>query len=832
MLPSAPIQLPRALEPLEDLALDLRWSVTPEGDALWRRIDPLVWERTGSAWVVLQNLSGARVDELAQDGAFRAELWRLAAEREEDLAGAPWFRQAHPDAPLRCAAYFSMEFGLGEALPLYAGGLGILAGDALKAASDLGVPLVGIGLLYQEGYFRQMVDRTGWQAETYPYNEPLALPVVPVQDRDGSWLRVQVDLPGRTLSLRLWRVNVGRVSLYLLDANDPLNGPLDRGVTAKLYGGGPELRLVQEMVLGMGGWRALEALGLDVDVCHMNEGHAALATLERARRAMEVHQLSFREALWATRAGNVFTTHTPVAAGFDAFPPALVETYLHAPLARPLGLSLDELLALGRRDPADVHEPFNLAFLAARLSARTNGVSRLHAEVSRRIFAPLFPRWPLAEVPVTAVTNGVHVPSWESTPADRVWNRCCGTGRWAGAADRTACGVDALGDAELWAFRSEARRALVLHVRERLWRQLRQRGASAAQVTQALDLLDPAALTVGFARRFAEYKRPNLLLADPDRLARLLTDRARPVQLVVAGKAHPADDQGKELVRAWVDFAGRREVRERVVFLEDYDIALARRLVGGVDLWVNTPRRPWEACGTSGMKVLANGGLNLSTLDGWWAEAFTPEFGWAVDAGPGASDAADAEALYRALETEVVPAFYDRGQDGVPHAWIARMRASMTTLAPRFSASRMIREYVEEAYLPGALAFRRRTHAGARLAHELRAWEGAIEHFWGKLAFGDVRVAADGATWRFEADVRSDDLAPSAFRVELYADAEGGAEPVCRPMERGAPLPGGGATWWARVPAARPASDYTPRIVPLHPGVQVPAELPRILWAR
>jgi starch phosphorylase len=835
---SLPRQLPRGLEPLTDLALDLRWTVTAAGDALWRRVDPALWERTGSAWVVLQNLSQSRLEHLAQDAGFRAELWRLAAEREEELARPTWYRQKHPDAALRCAAYFSMEFGLGGGLPLYAGGLGILAGDVLKAASDLDVPLVGVGLFYQEGYFRQMVDWTGWQAEAYPYNEPLGLPIQPVPAPDGSWVRVPVELPGRDLSLRLWRVNVGRVPLYLLDSNDPLNSPVDRGITSKLYGGGPEIRLLQEMALGIGGWRALEALGLEVHVCHLNEGHAALATLERARRCMEQSRLCFREALWATRVGNVFTTHTPVAAGFDAFDPALAVTYFREPFMRPLGLFADELLALGRRDPGNSGEPFNMAFLAMRLSARANGVSRLHGEVSREIFKDLYSRWPLAEVPVRHVTNGVHVPSWESTAADRLWTRTCGKGRWSRATDTLECDVESLPDAELWAFRTEARKALIEYVRARLCQQLRQRGAGADKVSQAFDVLDPGTLTIGFARRFAEYKRPNLLLADPERFVRLLTDRDRPVQIVVAGKAHPADEQGKRMVRAWVEFTERRTVRDRAVFLEDYNIRLARKLVGGVDLWVNTPRRPWEACGTSGMKVLANGGLNLSVLDGWWAEAYAPELGWTLSADalrPG-TDAAEAEELYRVLEREVVPAFYERDAQGTPPGWVARMRASMSKLAPRFSANRMVREYVQDVYLPTAQAFRRRTHDGARLARELRAWEAGIERFWGDLRFGDVWTERDDGAWRFEVELFSGEMPLHWFRVELYADPlEGEHEPFRRAMERGAVIEDAekpAYLYWARVPAARPASDYTARVVPFHPGVQTPAEMTRILWQR
>jgi starch phosphorylase len=575
---------------LSELALDLRWTWTHAGDDLWRAVDAEAWERTRNPWFVLHSVPHARLRELARDEAFcRA----LAA-----LAGAP---PARPFSEAR-VAYFSMEFAIGEAVPLYAGGLGVLAGDYLKTASDLDLPIVGVGLLYQEGYFRQTIDADGHQHESYPYNDPTALPLEPLSAPTGGWLRIEEALPGRALWLRVWRARVGRVSLLLLDSNDLYNSPGDRGITGKLYAGGVEKRLLQEIVLGIGGWRALAAVGATPDVAHLNEGHAALVVLERARSFARQARLSFAEALWATRAGNVFTTHTPVAAGFDAFAPELVERNLGA-YADELGISAAELLALGRGDARDRAEPFNLAWLAMRGCTRANGVSRLHGEVSRRIFGPLFPRWPEAEVPIGHVTNGVHLPTWSSR-----------------AADHAAAALD---DAALWRLRDASRRALVARTRARLRTQLLRRG-----VREDVErILDPDTLTLGFARRFVEYKRPALLLHDPARLTRLLYDPARPIQLVLAGKAHPNDEQGKQMIEQWIRFASRPEVRARVVFLEDYDLELAAEMVQGVDVWLNTPRRPWEACGTSGMKVLVNGGLNLSSLDGWWAEAYDPAVG-------------------------------------------------------------------------------------------------------------------------------------------------------------------------------------------------------------
>ncbi len=832
--PFLPRELPPALERLTDLALDLRWTWCHACDALWNELDPEVWERSQNPWLLLQEVPAARLEALAGDPAFLSEVRRLADERERYLTAEGWFSRMHP-AALRAAACFSLEFGFGEGLPLYAGGLGILAADLLKAASDMGVPVVGIGLLYQEGYFRQMVDASGSQQETYPYNDPLSVPIQPALDAHGGWMHVSLELPGRRLWLRVWRVTAGRTTLYLLDSNDPLNAPIDRGITAKLYGGSLEVRLLQELVLGVGGWRALETAGVSAEVCHLNEGHAAFAAIERARRFAAEHAVSFGEAMWATRAGNVFTTHTPVAAGFDRFPPALIEKYFGTLELSPLGFSLDALLALGRRDPADHDEPFNMAWLAMRTCARANGVSRLHGEVSRRLFADLFPRWPLAEIPVEHVTNGVHVPSWDSARADRMWATSCGKARWLGTLETIESDIGAISDEEVWALRTEARHELVQRARARVAQQLRQRGVAPAAAAAA-GPLDPDALTLGFARRFTAYKRPALLLSDPERLARLLTRTDRPVQIVIAGKAHPADDEGKRLVQAWVAFANRPDVRSRAVFLEDYDIALAQELVAGVDVWINTPLRPWEACGTSGMKVLVNGGLNLSELDGWWAEAWEPGLGWALGARDDHGDGvADAEDVYRLLEEEVVPSFYDRDAAGIPRAWVARIRASMGRLTPRFSANRMVREYTERLYLPAVEAFRRRSAGGARLAGELERWRSALERHWGEVRLTGVDASAEEGGWRFEARIDSGELPGASLRPEVYADAvtPGGA-PVRIPMERGEAIAGlaNAHVWRARVRSERRASDFTVRILPYHAEARVPAEETHVLWQR
>ena len=533
-------ELPAGLEPLSELALDLRWTWSHASDALWEALDPQAWAQFRNPYVVLQNLPDERLQELAQDSRFREAVRQIAAAREAYCSRAAWYGEHYAGDALRGIAYFSMEFGLGEALPLYAGGLGILAGDFLKSASDLGVPVVGVGLLYQEGYFRQSLDSEGWQQEIYPYNDPTSLPVLPVQAPAGGWLRVSTNFPGRRVQFRVWQARVGRVTLYLLDSNDPANSPGDRGITGKLYGDGLELRLVQEIALGVCGWRLIEALGLEIEVCHLNEGHAAFAAMERARRFMDRQGVDFHEAVWATRAGNVFTTHTPVPAGFDTFPPELILKY-SSDYARALGVDPRELGALGRRNPDDVDEPFNMTYLALRLCAHSNGVSRLHGEVSRRLFRDLYPRWPLDEVPVRHITNGVHVPTWDSPWADELWTRTVSKERWLGELAPLAEAIGQLDDEQLWSFRGHERADLVDYARRRLARQLGQRGLDEATVDRARDVLDPNVLTLGFARRFTEYKRPNLLLHDPARLVRLLLDTGRPVQILVAGKAHPRD---------------------------------------------------------------------------------------------------------------------------------------------------------------------------------------------------------------------------------------------------------------------------------------------------
>jgi glycogen phosphorylase len=832
--------LPDELEALDELALDLRWTWSHEADALWERVDAAAWSRTRNPWIILQDISAERLRALAADRSFVAELERVATARRAYLETPGWFSAAHEPSALSGVAYFSMEFGLGEGLPLYAGGLGVLAGDFLKTASDLGLPVVGIGLLYQEGYFRQIIDAAGAQHEVYPFNDPGSMPIQPAQGPDGAWLHIRLDLPGRSLQLRVWQALVGRVKLYLLDANDPLNSPADRGITGKLYDAETEIRILQELVLGVAGWRVVEALAPDVEICHLNEGHAAFAVIERARAYMRRSGLSFWEALWATRAGNLFTTHTPVEAGFDRFPAEVLgkyPRYLETFLAE-AGIALGELLALGRVRPDDAGEPFNMAYLAMRGSLLTFGVSRLHGDVSRRIFQPLFARWPEIEVPVGHVTNGIHVPSWDSPHADDLWTRACGKERWRGLPDELPPLVACLEDEELWAMAGEERQALIGNVRARLARQLGSRGFPPEIVAESANVLDPNVLTLGFARRFTGYKRPNLLIEDPARLARLLNDPARPVQLVLAGKAHPADQEGKQMIRDWIELAQRPEFRRRVVFLEDYDISLAQELVQGVDVWINTPRRPWEACGTSGMKVLVNGGLNLSERDGWWEEAYAPDFGWAIDDGQQypeeEGDSQDAESLYSILERAVVPEFYARDAAGLPRRWLERMRRSMAALTPTYSSSRMARDYVEQYYLVAAAELRRRTADGGEPARAMRRWEVRLRQHWPGLHLGETSLSCDDGAWRFSVPVYLGEIAPDEVVVQLYAEPCGDEAPFLGEFRRGEAITGAanGHIYTGSAPATRPAEDYTVRIIPAHPGARIPNELPLVLWQK
>ena len=836
--PAADIQ---GFESLAELALNLRSCWNHATDHVWRTLDTELWHSTHNPWAVLQSASRDQIARALGDSAFHKDLDHLVRVRRQGLEAPAWFQQSHPKSPLTCVAYFSMEFMLSESLPIYSGGLGNVAGDQLKAASDLGVPVVGVGLLYQQGYFRQVIDKDGAQQALYPHNDPAQLPITPLRLPDGTPLRLEISLPGYSVWLRAWQAQVGRVKLYLLDTNDPVNSPADRAIAGQLYGGGPELRLRQEILLGIGGWRLLSALGIKPEVCHLNEGHAAFAVLERARHFMEEASKPFEVALAATRAGNLFTTHTAVAAGFDRFDPAMIEHYLGSYSRDTLGIALRDLLALGRHNPDDASEPFNMAYLAVRGSGAVNGVSRLHGQVSRRLFEPLFPRWPEEDIPIGHVTNGVHMPTWDSEHADDVWTNACGKGRWLGTQNTLEQDIRRESDATIWQLRAAARASLVEYARSRLSRQLAASGASSREIEAAEHLFDPNALTLGFARRFATYKRPDLLLRDRERLLRILKTPDRPVQFIIAGKAHPEDRAGQDLIREWITFIRREDVRPHIIFLSDYDMLMAEHLVQGVDVWINTPRRPWEASGTSGMKVLVNGGLNLSELDGWWAEAYSPAIGWALGDGKEhgddpAVDAREANQLYELLEQEVVPEFYTRGKNGIPTAWVKRIRESMATLTPRFSAERAVREYTEDYYIPAAKAVKARLANHAALGSRIVESSHTLDHSWRALRFGEVKVQTKDGQHHFEVQVLLNDLDPKAIKVELYANGPDSSA-THKEMTNGQPptAPSNTRVYTATVPATHPATDYTPRVIQRgegEGGMSIPLEGDRVLWQK
>ncbi len=827
----------KGFDELAELALDMRWSWNHSADELWQQLDPALWKLTHNPWIVLQTASRDLLEKMLADTSFRKKVDELLQLKKISAETPAWYPQNYPKSPLTCIAYFSMEFMLSEALPIYSGGLGNVAGDQLKAASDLGVPVIGIGLLYQQGYFRQVIDKDGAQQELFPYNDPGQLPITPLRHPNGEWLRLKVELPGYSVWLRAWQVQVGRGKLYLLDSNDAANLPVHQGITSELYGGGQELRLKQELLLGIGGWRLLHALGIHPEVCHLNEGHAAFAVLERAFHFMEETGQPFAMALAATRAGNVFTTHTAVAAGFDRFSPFLIEQYLGGYAQKKLGITLSELLALGRLNPSDASENFNMAYLAIRGSGAVNGVSRLHGEVSRHILSPLFPRWPEEEVPVGHVTNGVHIPSWDSEIADTIWTDACKKDRWLGMTGTLEKDIRSVSDEKLWQMRTISRKLLIEYARERLSLQLEAAGVAPDSVEEAKHLFNPNVLTLGFARRFAPYKRPNLLLYDPARLTRLLTNSQFPVQLFLAGKAHPGDTEGHAMIQQWIRFIRQPEIRPHVMFLSDYDMLLTEHLVQGVDVWINTPRRPWEASGTSGMKVLVNGGINLSELDGWWAEAYSPEVGWALGDGKEhhdeqAWDAVEADWLYNLLEKEVIPEFYNRNNKDRPVAWIARMRESMARLTPQFSASRTIRDYTEQHYLPAAVNYLHRAQNKGIVAKGIIEWQNLLKSKWNGIQFGEVKVHTNDKEHTFEVQVYLNGLKPGDVKVELYANGIGNLPRAIEEMLVVDPVKDPWYLYRSTFPLIRPAGDYTLRIIPFSANVSIPLEANQILWQR
>ncbi len=785
--------LPPRLKRLSDLAYNLRWSWDHDTIDLFRRLDRDLWESCGHNPVrLLGEVAQEKLERAAGDTSVMAHLDRVCRSLDEYMAGkSAWDQRAPAPTRDRPIAYFCAEYGITECLPFYAGGLGVLAGDHLKSASDLNLPLVGVGLLYQEGYFRQLLNRDGWQEELYPVNDFHNLPIRPELGKNGDSVTIEVAYPGRQVKAQVWRAQVGRIPLFLLDTNLSSNSREDRGITGRLYNGGTEVRIRQEMMLGIGGFRALRSLGIHPSVCHLNEGHTAFAALERTREIMQEQGIGFQEAREAAVAGFTFTTHTPVRAGIDMFPPELVEQNLAAFRAA-LGLSREDFLDLGRQNPGDCNEPFCMAILALKLSSKANGVSRQHGQVARRMWQGLWPGAPEEETPIAHVTNGVHHLSWVSGyDVYPLLIRYLGD-RWLEdpSDERAWQGLEQMPDEELWRTHERRRERLVAFARRRLRAQFERRGAPATELAQAGETLDPAALTIGFGRRFATYKRADLLLRDPDRLARILSNADRPVQIVFAGKAHPEDAPAKELIRYLVHFARQDNVHNRIVFLEDYDLTVARYMVQGCDVWLNTASHLQEASGTSGMKAAVNGVINITGSEGWWAEVQDPGAGWTIGIGDtcGSKEHDEnivSQDLYDLLEKEVVPLFYERGGDRLPRGWIKRMKASMRAVCPQFNTHRMVKEYYEKFYVPCASRqYSLAANAAAR-SRTLGQWKDKLRRYWPQLHVAGVE-ALDGAktrvgsSLRVRAQLHLGALSPEDVSVELYhglVNAEGQIRP-------------------------------------------------------
>jgi starch phosphorylase len=843
-------RLPPALERLRGIAYNLWWSWSPVGHELFVRLDPDLWSDVrGNPIELLARVEQSRLDELVGDDAFTSHLEATWETFQRYMQREGWFSKSFPEAVGERIAYFSMEYGIHECLPIYSGGLGVLAGDHLKTASDLGLPLVGVGLAYAEGYFRQALNADGWQDERYPINDWHRMPVLPVLDGTGKRLIIHVQYPHGIVHAQLWKVQVGRVPLLLLDTSLIENSQADRSITGPLYGGDQEFRVRQEIMLGIGGIHALEALGLSPTACHMNEGHSAFLALARIGRVMRERGVSFQVAAEANSAGNIFTTHTPVPAGNDAFDPSLIRRYLE-PYRNALGISESELLALGRVDPRDQSAPFSMPVLAIRAADHYNGVSQLHGEVSRRMWQGLWPDLPTDEIPIEAITNGVHTTSWVASELGALYTRYLGP-RWAEHYDDTELWERAyeIPDAELWHVHEHRRHRLVQHARRWLRAAAERRGAGREELDLADEVLDPQALTIGFARRFATYKRATLLFTDLERVKRLLASEDCPVQLVFAGKAHPQDKGGKELIRSIIDASRDSGLRGRVVFIEDYDMRIARALVSGVDVWLNTPRRPHEASGTSGMKAAANGALNVSVLDGWFAEAWAAhgwEIGWAIGRGEeypdGSGDAREAELLYDLLEREVVPLFFEReGMGRLPRGWIKRMKNAIAKLVPRYSTARMVREYSKRFYVPAIRLTRKLTDRDLAAAKALTAWKDRVRDAWPAVAVTEIHLesrdeVAVGEPVRVSAVVQLGVLAPDDVAVELYHGPTAGGHEIGRGhIVRMRPVEGVGHGAWRFsgeiMTVQSGAHAFAARVVPYNDAMTHPYETSLIRWA-
>jgi len=771
-------RVPDRLRPLMAIAHNIWWTWNSNAMALFRRVDIDAWEETRhNPVLMIGTLPPERLQSLAEDDAFLVHMDSVYKELQTYLAYPTWYSKVYGQHMDLKIAYFSMEFGFHECLPLYSGGLGVLSGDHMKSVSDLGLPVIGVGLCYQQGYYRQFLNLDGWQQEHYPENDFYNMPISLMRDADGHEVSVEVQLPGRKVRVRVWRLSIGRNPLYLLDTNLPDNAPNDREITARLYGGDVDMRIRQEIVLGIGGIRALARLGIHPTTCHMNEGHAAFLAMERIRQLMTEHRLGFNDACEAVAAGNVFTTHTPVPAGNDRFPADMMRNYFKDYFGE-LQVPMETFLGMGRVEPRDGHEEFCMTVLALRLASHSNGVSRLHGRISRRMWKRMWPGVPEREIPIASITNGVHGQTWLSDEFARLYERYLGP-RWLEEPLNTRIWerVGEIPDSELWRAKERLRERLVSFARHRLRTQLQRFGSHRVKLAAVEEALDPEILTIGFARRFATYKRATLLLTDMPRLRRLLLDRERPVQLVFAGKAHPNDHPAKELIRQVAHLQRDEELKHRIVFLEDYDLEIARYMVQGVDVWLNTPQRPLEASGTSGMKGPLNGVLNLSILDGWWVEGYRGDNGWAIGTGEEYTDRdyqnqVESGALYEILEREVVPLFYLRGPDALPREWIRLMKASIRSIAPVFNTNRMVEEYAERLYLPASLQYKLLAQKDFEIARSLAAWKGRVQERWHEVRVLSVESDANreleiGSDLEVRATVHLGGFAPAEVIVEL-----------------------------------------------------------------
>jgi starch phosphorylase len=851
--------LPDILKDLDAVARNMFWTWNPEFVELFKRVDSNLWSASGHNPVkMLGSVSQAKLDELASNQGFLGQLQRANEKLKSYLERPTWYEKAFSKCDNPTIAYFCAEFGVHECLPIYAGGLGILAGDHLKSASDLGVPLVGVGLLYQKGYFRQYLNIDGLQQEVYAENDFFNMPIELVRKENGLPLTISVDYPDRCVIAQIWFVSVGRVKLYLLDTNVQANSPIDRMITSSLYGGDQELRIRQEIMLGIGGLKALTAMGIKPTVCHMNEGHAAFMALERIRELRAAENMTFDEAVEATSAGNVFTIHTPVKAGLDEFRMELMDKYFGNYFPK-LGINRKQFLGLGRILTDDDSEPFKMPILALRLSSYTNGVSKLHGEISRGIWGSLWPGIPRNEVPITSITNGIHIKNWVSDEIDSLYGKYLGL-NWADdAMDKSLWkSVDQIPDEEFWLVHQRCKEQLIVFTRNRLKAQMQRRGTYHTELNHAEEVLDPEALTIGFARRFTTYKRGNLLLKDPERLTKLLTDKDRPMQIIFAGKAHPKDNDGKEIIRQIVHFANQNSIRRRVVFLEDYNIDIARYLVRGVDVWLNNPRRPMEASGTSGMKAAVNGVLNMSTPDGWWCEGYTQEGGWVIGIEESYEDddyqdLVESQAIYDMLENEVIPLFYTRSVDNLPRAWIRRVKNSIKWIAPQFNTHRMVAEYTQRFYNPAAAKSRYLTEQACARAKAFSSWKSDFRKAWPEIAVKDVVMEVSngngnekldqkqpqlkiGSKLLIKALVKLGRVSPNDVSVELYHGPVDNGENIQNGsvvrMDYEKATGQDGEHWFVGSMPCRTTGQHgvAVRVLPRHADLANPYEMGLILW--